>query len=824
MVLPYTHLCDMKPYVSGNTGSGKLSAQTICFHCGSDLPVQAFARDEKSFCCEGCMTVYSLLKDKDLCRYYDFSQNPGAESVKPVFKEKFAFLDHPEIKERLIRFTDGKISLVQFVLPAIHCSSCIWLLEHLYRLSPGINRSVVHFQAREVQIWFQDEVISLRQVAELLASIGYEPAVEESGFQKEAVAREDKTLYYRLGVAGFCFGNIMLLSFPEYFSLASSREEGMSLLFRLLNFVLALPVLLYSAQPFMVSAWKSLRQKEINLDVPLAVGIVAMFFRSTWDLVWDLGPGFMDTLGGLVFFLLVGRWFQKRVYSRFSFDRDYKAYFPLAVTRIAGEGETEILPLSQLQPGHRLLIRNQELIPADALLLKGHAQIDYSFVTGESMPVACAEGEFLYAGGRQCGAGIEVQILRPVSESYLTKLWNHSSFHKNKEEAFATFSHKVSHYFTQAIAVIAVGAALWWVFQGQHQRALDAFTAVLIIACPCALALSSPFALGNALRIMERNRFYVKNIATVEALAAADSLVLDKTGTLTPAGSGEVTWEGIPLKEEKALFTALLTQSIHPLSRRACVWLGGSGSMPVEHFEEVSGKGVSGVVNGLALRAGSFDWVNGDPADFQKSHSGDTRVWLSVEGSVLGSLRFSQQYRPGLREVLASLRSRLGLSVLSGDGHQEENRLRQFFNEGEPLLFRQSPEEKLEYIREMQARGHRVIMAGDGLNDAGALKQSDAGIAITEESAGFTPSSDVILEGSRFHLLPRLLAFARRSVTVIHLSFMISLLYNITGLIFAVQGTLSPLFAAILMPLSSVTVVVFTTVMTTWMGRKEGLV
>lgn len=814
----------MERSLAGNRPVGKISVETLCFHCGSDLPAQVFSRDEKSFCCEGCVTVYSLLKDKDLCQYYDITRNPGMEAVKPVFKEKFAFLDHPEIRERLIRFSDGKTTLVNLVLPSIHCSSCIWLLEHLYRLAPGISRSVVHFQAREIQIWFQEEVISLRQVAELLASIGYEPAIEESGFQKEAIAQEDKSLYYRLGVAGFCFGNIMLLSFPEYFSLASSREEGMSLLFRLLNFTLALPVLLYSAVPFISSAWKSIKQKEINLDVPLAAGILAMFFRSSWDLAFNLGPGFMDTLGGLVFFLLIGRWFQRRVYSRFSFDRDYKAYFPLAVTRLLAEGQQEIIPLARLEPGHRLLIRNQELIPADAMLLKGKAQIDYSFVTGESMPVACGEGEFLYAGGRQSGAAIEVQILRPVSESYLTKLWNHSSFHKNKEEAFATFSHKVSRYFTQAIAVIALLAAGFWIWQGEGQRALDAFTAVLIIACPCALALSSPFALGNALRIMEQNRFYVKNIATVEALAAADSLVLDKTGTLTPAGSGDVVWEGIPLKEEKVLFSALLSQSIHPLSRRAVAWLGESTDLPVQHFEEVSGKGVCGQVNGLAVRAGSYAWVSEGLQEKAESQNADTRVWLSVEGTVLGSLRFSQQYRPALKRVLSELRQKLSLAVLSGDGQQEEKRLREFFTQSEPLLFRQSPEQKLEHIRNLQLAGHRVIMAGDGLNDAGALKQSDAGIAITEESAGFTPSSDAILEGSNFHLLPRLLAFTRRSVQVIHLSFMISIIYNITGLVFAVQGIMSPLFAAVLMPLSSVTVVVFTTVMTTWMGRKEGLI
>jgi Cu+-exporting ATPase len=769
--------------------------------------------------------VYGILKEKDLCRYYDINQTPAAKSIKPVFKEKFAFLDHPEIREKLIRFSDADISLVHFILPAIHCSSCIWLLEHLYRLHPGIARSVVHFQAREIQIWFKEKDITLRQLADILASVGYEPAIEETGFQKNAEKKEDRSLYYRLGIAGFCFGNIMLLSFPEYFSLSESRDESMKNIFNGLNFMLALPALLYSAAPYFTSAWKSLRRGAINLDVPLALGIAVMFLRSTRDLALGIGPGFMDTLTGLVFFLLIGKWFQRRVYKRLSFDRDYKAYFPLAVNRIDEQGNTEILPIARLEIGQRLEIRNQELIPADALLLKGKAQIDYSFVTGESQPVQVQDGELLYAGGRQTGGKIEIQIIKPVSESYLTQLWNHSAFHKNKEEAFATFSNRVSHIFTQVIVGIAIIAAAYWLWQGNSDIALDAFTAVLIIACPCALALSSPFALGNALRILEKNKFYVKNIATIEALAACDTMVLDKTGTLTPAGSERVEWQGITLREETRLFATLFAQSIHPLSRRATTWLGGADpNAEVLEFSEVPGKGLEARVQGLWLKAGSFTFVTGRKPTQAEAADGATRIWLMLEGEVLGSLRLQQAYRPGLKSVINSLGLNMQLAVLSGDGNQEAQTLRDYFTADQPLLFRQTPEDKLQYVQALQAQGKKVIMTGDGLNDAGALRQSDAGIAITEDSAGFTPSSDAILEGSSFHLLPQMMAFTRRAVRVIHLSFGISLLYNLTGIFFAVQGVLSPLFAAILMPLSSVTVVVFTTLMTTWMGRKEKLI
>jgi len=787
----------------------------VCYHCGQPIQTIPITQDQRSFCCVGCETVYQLLKDHNLCKYYTLQETPNRKAVKPLPKDQFAYLDLPEIQDQLILFKEGKTSLVSFFLPDIHCSSCIWLLEHLYRVNTGIRRSVVNFSSKEIQIWFSPQEISLRGVAETLTALGYEPIIQGHSDSKT----NDHNLLLRLGVAGFCFGNIMLLSFPEYLSLDASNSHQLEIIFSGLIVLLSIPVLFFSGWPYLFSAWKALRRGTITLEVPLALGMGVMFIRSLWDLGIGAGPGFMDTLAGLVFFLLIGRWFQQKVYAHLSFDRNYKSYFPLAVTKVIENEVEEIVPLSHLRIGDKVKIRNQEIIPADSLLITGQGQIDYSFVTGESILQEGNPGDFLYAGGRQTGGILTVQLVKPVSESYLTKLWNHETFHKTKEVAFSGFSAKVSHWFTIAIIGVAVSASAWWLFEGESRRALEAFTAVLIIACPCALALSSPFALGNALRYLERNRLYVKNTATVEAMASLSSIVLDKTGTLTEKHQAEVSYEGIRLGSEASLFSELFKQSVHPLSRILAQWLGsGDPTVVFSSFQEFPGKGLTGVINGISCRAGSSLFVRGIP----ETGTG-TRVWLMAEGQILGCLKIQQPYRKGLGSVIQALRSKYKLNLVSGDVSEGQEGISDFFEINEPVRFSQSPEDKLLFIQKLQKKGNKVLMLGDGLNDAGALKQSEVGIALTEDSTAFTPASDAILEASAFQQLPQMLKFCRNTLQTIYFSFGLSLAYNITGLYFAIQGNMSPLFAAVLMPISSITIIAFTTGMTRWHAGRGGL-
>ncbi|MDN4164559.1 heavy metal translocating P-type ATPase metal-binding domain-containing protein [Cytophagales bacterium LB-30] len=794
--------------------AGSVKEYTLCYHCGQQCEQDIIVADDKSFCCTGCHTVYDILQANNLCTYYDLEKNPGANQKNKKNSTAFAFLDNPEMTAKLLDFQEGNQAHVQLYLPQVHCSSCIWLLESLHRLHAGILQSRVHFSRKTIQLAFDTEQISLREVVELLSKIGYEPALNLSDLGKKKPQNAHRKTWYQLGVAGFCFGNIMLFSFPEYFSYADFFHEEFASLFGWLNFTLGLPVVLYSAQDYFRSAWWALRQKGVNMDVPISAGILALFIYSTYEIATGTGAGYFDSLAALLFFLLLGKIYQQKTYDTLSFERDYTSYFPIAITRLKGNKE-ESVALPALQVGDRILVRNGELIPADGILYKGEALIDYSFVTGEAVPVSKTLGEIIYAGGSQQGAAIELEIVKEPSQSYLTDLWNHEAFHKPKQKNLATLSDVVSTYFTFIVLGIALVSAMYWIWQGDLSIGIKAFSTVLIVACPCALALSTPFTLGNSLRILGRNAFYLKNAEAIERMAQVDTLVFDKTGTLSETHRAQIQWVGEALHiEELAFIKSTCKQSSHPLSVRIYQHLEGAVH-EVHEFTEHLGKGVVARTPEFLLRLGSREWIA--PQEMAVANA----VWIEINGQVKGYFRFEAQYREGLEQMIQTLQSRYDLHVLSGDNNQEEARLRKIFGEKAHLRFNQSPADKLAFIESLQAQGKKVMMIGDGLNDAGALQKSEVGISVTENINQFSPACDAIISAPSLRQLPDFLRFSHQSRNVIKASFALSFAYNIVGLSFAVQGLLSPVLAAILMPLSSVTVVVFTTLLTNALAMRH---
>jgi len=354
-----------------------------CYHCGADCGKNPIIFNEKKFCCNGCKTVFEILNANELTCYYDFEVAPG--TIPNDIKGKYNYLDTPEIIEKLLEFNDGITSVVEFYIPSIHCSSCIWVLENLNKLNSGVTTSMVNFPKKTVRVTFKNTETSLKNIVELMTSIGYEPyiSLEDADVKNKSI---DKTLIYQVSIAAFCFGNIMLLSFPEYFEVEDFWLEKYKPLFRYLMFAMAIPVVLYSAKDYFISAFKGLRHKILNIDVPIALGISVLFIRSSIEIFFDFGSGFFDSLTGLVFFLLLGKFFQQKTYNFLSFERDYKSYFPIAVTKIFDGNEINIA-VKDIKKGDRLLIRNEELIPVDGILINGNASINYSFVTGESLPV-----------------------------------------------------------------------------------------------------------------------------------------------------------------------------------------------------------------------------------------------------------------------------------------------------------------------------------------------------------------------------------------------------------------------------------------------------
>lgn len=791
-----------------------------CFHCGDTISNKPLVFDDKNFCCQGCEGVYALLSQHNLCDYYNLDEAPGLTQKNPVSKIKFNYLDDEQIQSQLIQYRDSKISKITFHMPTMHCSSCIWLLESLYKIEAGVTYSRVDFLKKQLSVTFNHTIFSLRQLVELLSSLGYEPALNMNDLTGKKEQHSNRRLLYQMGVAGFAFGNIMLISFPEYFGLDSFSHHAFSRLFGYLNLVLALPVFLYASQDYFISAYKSLKKGVINIDFPLALGILVMFFRSSYEVISQTGIGFFDTLAGLVFFLLLGKWVQQRTIDTLSFERDYTSYFPVAVSVIKGNEETTV-PVTQLKIGDRILIRNNEIIPADSILLQGDAQIDFSFVTGENDPITKVFGEIIYAGGRQVGGTIELEVCKSVSQSYLTQLWNSEHFSKSAESTIQSFQTMVSKYFTFALLIIAFGSAFFWLWF-EPSKSMAAFTAVLIIACPCALALSSPFALGNAMRMMGRAKFYLKSPSVIEKMANVNHLVFDKTGTLTQASEANIMFEGAELtNENKALIHTLCINSVHPLSKQIIHFLSFeySQKLVVQDFSEVLGKGLQAIIRGIKIKVGSANFMG-----LQKEAEAvgvNTSVYVEIGGVIIGKFNITNAYRPQLASVLTGLSEQNKLSLLSGDNDSERVRLSTYFPKEAQLLFSMSPSEKMLYIHQLKESGEKVAMIGDGLNDSGALKVADIGISVSENTAHFTPSSDAIMDAHSFAKLNQFFKYSKSTLKVIHISFVISLVYNVIGLSFAVQGVLSPLMAAILMPISSISVILFTTTATYIFARRD---
>ncbi len=786
----------------------------ICIHCGADCGKNPVIWDNQPFCCNGCKTVYQLLNDHKLYNYYKLEETPGIKVETTEFGNKYAFLDNDEVKQKLISFSEGNISKVKFFVPVIHCASCIWLLENLEKLNKGVRYSFVNFTKKEADITFDESVISLRQLVELLSSIHYIPDLSQSLSDKKEDNKSYKKLLYKIGVAGFVFVNVMTYSLPAYFN-GEPLDDKLHSLFSILSYILVIPVVFYSGNGYYISAYKNLMKKNISIDLPIALGIIVLFLVTTWEIFYIGGEGYCDSLSGLIFFMLVGKWYQSKTYEALSFERNYKSYFPIAVTKINKQIEESIL-LEKIEVDDELIIRSKELIPADSVLVEGEGQIDYSFVTGESSPVIKKLGDFIYAGGRQMGGIVKIRVQKEVNQSHLTKLWNQDKSYEKPSDSLKTLSDNISHYFTIIIILIAIAGFAYWMMKGENHTAIFVFTSVLIIACPCALALSIPFTFGNTMRIFGKAGLYIKNTGVIEKMSHISAVVFDKTGTLTRPNETKINYTGEPLsfEETEAVFS-LAKQSTHPLSNAISDFYKGLNYHAPEHFVEIAGRGIFGKVDKFNLKIGSEEYVCNKAGERNQKSS---VVFVSLNEKIKGFYTISNQYREGFGKVLESLKSQFKLYLISGDNDAEAQNLAGFF-EKDKMLFNQKPADKAEFIKNLQEKGETILMTGDGLNDAGALMQSDVALTVADKVYHFSPASDAVLEAGQFQRLANFIRFTRTSLGIVKLSFAISFFYNVIGISIALSGNLSPVIAAILMPISSVSVVAFATFATRLAGK-----
>lgn len=782
-------------------------AATICFHCGDPVIGKPILYDDKSFCCSGCKSVFQILSESKLDQFYSYQSGAGTKPVDGQ-EDRFKYLDIPEIRQRYITFEEADYCQTTLFLPGIHCSSCIYLLEHLNRVDERVISCEVHFTKREATIAFNPSQLSLSDLALLLSCIGYTP---NFGERKSTDGKADKVYLYKLGIAAFAFGSIMLWSFPEYVGIAQNNPEFRNFT-AYLSLLVSIPVLLYSASDYFVSAWKAIRYRSLNLDVPITIGIIALYVQSCYTILSGDGPGYMDSFAGFIFFLLIGKWFQSKTYRSLAFDRDYRSYFPIAASRIKDHQE-EIIPVEQLQPGDEIMLRNEEVLPCDATLISEEATIDFSFVTGESRLVRKTKGELIYAGAKLCDSRTHFKVERESNRSHLTQLWNKAS----GNDIAPKKADRLSFFFLVALLIVAGCAAITWLFI-DSSRITEIVVSVLIVACPCALALSRPFTYGNNMRLLGRKGLYLKNTEVIDQLKDIDCIVFDKTGTLTTS-EGAIRFESDHAPEDiLPLVLAAVQSSAHPYSRRIGNFISEQypSLFPVHFssFQEQPGKGIQLEGTFGVFLLGSANYLGIETRDQEAA------TYCTLDGEEMGRFVFSSVLRPGISEMLQHL-SGYPLHLVSGDNTGDEALMQQLFPSGSTLHFHQTPQSKLDYIRHLQKQGHKVLMVGDGLNDSGALMAADAGISISDTIFQFTPSSDAIIDAAALPSLPLFLRIAKFSTTILRICFAFSIIYNLVGLTFALSGQLSPIVAALLMPISSITIVVIATFGTLLFSPKQ---
>lgn len=773
-----------------------------CYHCGDKISGPVVLHDNHSFCCHGCQSVYMLLAQNQMCSFYDNSERKLSKTPQI---EKYSHLDNTQVADQYIQFRSSEKNIIQLRSPFIQCASCVYLLEKLHLLQPGILESRVNFSQQSIVIQYNPKVISLRQLIEWLTYIGYEPVLDHEKADTSLWKKIQKEYWIAIAVSGFCFANIMLLSFPEYLHLDTSEAKEMTALFRWINLFLAIPALFWGGRVFFRKTIQGFRAGTIPIDAPLVLSLLLTFSRSLYEILSETGAGYLDSMSGIIFFMLIGRYLQEATQHRLHFQRTYKSFFPISSLRLKNEKE-EWIALNEIKENDILCIHSNEMIPCDSELLSEHALIDYAFVTGESQPQATKAGDILFAGGKELGGSIKIRALQKVEHSYLVNLWNNKTTERNKTQW--TWVDQWANHFTLFLFGISILSFIYW-YNIDWNRGLHAATTILIVACPCALLLSSAFTQGSALYQLSKLGVHAKNARVLDTLANVNCIAWDKTGTLTTK-SVQVDWVKKPESIHLAAIHLLSKQSTHPISQALSQnTKRQEANLSFTQFTDIAGMGISATFNGNVYKIGSAEWVGTAPIE-------NINAYIGFNQEIIGCIALHHPIRGGMKKALHALQKDFKQTILSGDPLKFSNEMLSIFPEGCHPFHGLSPIQKRSHIEQLKEQGNKVVMIGDGLNDAGALSAADVGIAVTEDAFGFSPSCDIIIESKQLHKIPQLIQYAQDQLKIVKWSFGISLLYNLIGLSIAVQGQMHPLIAAILMPSSSITIMGFTTLLAYW--------
>lgn len=808
------------------TADSETIKQTNCDHCGLPVPEGLYEPDaEHQFCCNGCKTVFNVLHGAGLENYYRVRSavDPDAEPAAST-GSSYEELDDPAFTSTWVSQTDDHTSEVELLLEGMHCAACVWLIERLPRVADGVIDARANIRRRTVYVRYNPETIKLSQVAQSLDKLGY-AAHPARGKEARAIRiKEDRKFLIRVAVAGALAGNIMLLAIALYGGTLSGISDFWRSTFRWYSMALGIVVLAWPGRIFFTGALAALRTRTAHLDIPIALALLTAGVWGTLNTIRGVGEIYFDSVSVLVFLLLVGRWIQHRQQRAASDSVELMLTLtPSSATIIDDDGNTKRVPIDTIEAGMSVRVAAGESFPADGIITDGSTTIDNALLTGESVPVQSDPGDQALAGATNLSSPVTVRVQAVGEHTRVGKLMKLVASASEHKAPVVRTADRIAGYFVIVVIILAVITVGIWTTIDSLGIAIEHATALLIVTCPCALGLATPMAMSVALGRSARAGMLVKSAVVLEQLAKPGSMLLDKTGTLTNGTNTVIDSYG----DQDLLKAAASIEhaSNHPIAR-AIAGAFGDELPAATDIKQTTAQGIDGVVNNERITIGSVSYViqltgTEVPDDLQPklvrlldraltpilvyNHSTQQTALIGV----------GDQLRTDTKPAINQLQSRgWNLAVCSGDHPRiVESIAHEVGIENHEGAV--TPETKALRIQEQKdARTIKrlpVVMVGDGVNDAAALASADVGIAVHGGAEASLEAADVYLVHPGVTPIVNLVDLSRSTMSTIRICLIFSLTYNAITASLAIAGFITAFLAAILMPISSLTVVAICT-------------
>lgn len=802
---------------------------TSCFHCGQaipegDLVLRPIQNQTREFCCHGCAGVCEAIHEAGLESFYQRTPDGELLAPPPPPNKDVEFYDYDEVQSQFVDDLSQKREIT-LMSEAIHCAACIWLIEHSLAKIDGILFAKVNFTNKQIKIRWDNSKIQLSAIIRELNRIGYDATPYDATASDAAFKKANRDLLYRLGYAGFAMMNVMWFSVALYSG--ANEDADFRNYFHWLEFALASSVIIYSAKPFFQGAIRSLKARTVGMDVSISLGVLTTYFYSIWVTVDVNHPGnvYFDTMIDFVFLLLIGRYVEA-ISKNKAIDATRRLMdLQSKVARLVSDGLEQVVPVRKLLKGQVVFVKPGEKFPVDGRILKGQGTVNESMLTGESREVFKLEGHSVSAGTINLDSALQVEVVSILQDTTLGKIVSMVEDAQGSKAPIQCTAEKIMPWFVSIVLVLAALSFTYWILAADLETAMIAATAVLIITCPCAFGLATPMATAVAAGVSAQNGILIKNGAVLEILNSVTHFVFDKTGTLTQGKMQLKTTQILPgLVENEVLhaIASIESHSEHALAKAITNDIIEAHKpfkqnlLEVTNFQAHPGKGVTAHIAQDAYAIGTALWLSEQgmalpelfvaQADFG-AEQGQTSVWIARNAQVIGLLLLSDELRADAKLLIDRLKAQnKTVIILSGDRQKVAEKVAEQLG-GMQVIAEVLPADKNQVIQDLQAQGHRVAMIGDGINDAPALVRADVGIALGSGTDVSAESADIVLLNDELLSVDTAVGLSARTLRTIKENIASSIVYNILFVPLAMAAVLTPLMAAISMPISSLVVI-----------------